>query len=691
MQVISPRRFPCARVLIALLLLLALAPVPAAAVEAGEEAARLDVRITGLSPSTLAEGRTVTLSGTITNRGDRTWTSAQAYLVAPQTPFTTRQQIRDAVEGGFSYTGERRVALDSIDDVGTLTPGRTTRFSVRVPYEVLNVNGGQGVYPVGVQILGTGEDGTRSGDAIGRATTFLPLVTGDVETPAALVVPFVMPDRRGPDGRYLDPAGLVERVGAEGQLRNLLDLTAAAPADGTTVVVDPALLVGLDDLAAGRRIPDDVTLSEEDRESAATARDDLVALARATTTWVLDYARPDVLAMSRSGRPDLQEAISRATAATLSRFGLAGRPLAWPSRSGVTEDLVAELRGRGDRPVLVNRVAVPDWEARLGSLVTRETDAGPVPLLVDAGLDAGVPGATTVTTLRQRMLSEAALGSLEREADPTSRADAVAVVDPDWDPGRPGQQGTIGPAFDADFVSARGLDSFMNAERSPYTGALPVESDAEPLSPEQVGAVSEALEQTATLAALLTDSTRVQDARSVRAAELLSIGWRKDLEGGVEAAQAFAASSAASLALITVEGPPAVTLSSSEGSFPVTITNDSDEPIRVGLRLDSSNPRLEVPDVEPLDVEAGERRTLTVAANVGTQSSSTFTAQMVTADGSEFGDPAVFNVRSSRVGAAVWVAMGVAFVVVVLALARRFVLRRGDAALVRDREETLDD
>lgn len=677
--------------LIALLLLLALAPVPAVAVEAGEEEARLDVRITGLSPSTLAEGRTVTLSGTITNRGEQTWTSAQAYLVAPQTPFTTRQQIRDAVEGGFSYTGERRIALDSIDEVGTLTPGRTSQFSVRVPYEVLNVNGGQGVYPVGVQILGTSEDGTRSGDAIGRATTFLPLVNGDVETPAALVVPFVMPDRRGVEGRYVDPANLVERVSTDGQLRNLLDLATSAPPEGTTVIVDPALLVGLDDLAAGRRLPDDVTFSEEERQAAATARDDLVALARSTTTWVLDYGRPDVLAMSRSGREGLQEAISRATATTLARFGLSGRPLAWPSRSGVSDDLVADLRGRGDRPVLVNRVAVPDWEARLGSLVTRETDAGPVPLLVDAGLDAGVPGATTVTTLRQRMLSEAALGALEREFDPTSRADAVAVVDPGWDPGSPGQQGSIQPAFDADFVTPRGLDSFMNDERSPYTGGLPVESAAEPLDPEQVEAVAEALEQTATLVSLLADSATVQDARALRAAGLLGIGWRKDREAGVEAAQAFAESTAASLALITVEGPPAVTLSSSEGSFPVTITNDSEEPIRVGLRLDSSNPRLDVPDVEPIDVSAGERRTLTVAADVGTQSSSTFTAQMVTAGGTEFGEPAVFNVRSSRVGAAMWVAMGVAFAVVVLALARRFVLRRGDAALVRDREETVDD
>ena len=45
---------------------------------------------------------------------------------------------------------------------------------------------------------------------------------------------------------------------------------------------------------------------------------------------------------------------------------------------------------------------------------------------------------------------------------------------------------------------------------------------------------------------------------------------------------------------------------------------------------------------------------------------------MVTPDGESFGDPAVFNVRSSRVGAALWVAIGVAAAFVVVALARRF-------------------
>jgi hypothetical protein len=90
-----------------------------------------------------------------------------------------------------------------------------------------------------------------------------------------------------------------------------------------------------------------------------------------------------------------------------------------------------------------------------------------------------------------------------------------------------------------------------------------------------------------------------------------------------------------------------------------------------------------VPDSDSVDIGAGERQTLTVAVDMSRQSSATLTARMVTSDGEAFGTPAVFNVRSSRVGAALWVAIGLAAAFVVVALARRF---RGHA---RPRESTM--
>lgn len=673
MRVTSPRRGLGAALLTAAAILVALVLAAPAHAATDEQEPLLDVTISGLSPEVLTDGDTVTLSGTVTNRGDEEWTSVQAYLVAPRTPFTTRQQVTAAVESGTSYTGERRIDLESIDELGTLAPGATLAFRVRVPFDVLDVTGGEGVYPVGVQILGTAEDGSRSGTAIGRATTFLPSVDADTATPTGLVVPFVMPDRRATSG-YVAPLDLVERVSEGGQLRHLVDLAESIPDNGLTVVIDPALLVALDDLANARRLPEDITLTDEQRAAAADARDDLVELGRSVTCWVLGYARPDVLAFA-DGDADgeaVAGAVDRATMAALDRFGLSGRTVTWPTAGGVTASLLAAVRGDGERPVMVQRSALPDWEPRLGSALLTDTATGPVPLLVASGLDEGLPGARTVTTVRQRLLAESALSSLERSASPTSRADAVAVIDPTWDPGPTTATAGLGAVFDPDFVRPVDLETLMTSPRTNYTGEVADLTSATPVDPAQVRSVTQALESTASLAELLVDDTRLLQSRSARAAELVSVEWRAHADQGVATARAFARSARSDLSSISVEGPPAVTLSSTEGSFPITVTNGAGDAIEVGLRLTSTNPRLSVPDVEPVTIAAGERRTLTVNVDVGEQSSSTFSVAMLSSDGSTFGDPAVFNVRSSRVGAAVWVAMGAAAVFVVLALLRRF-------------------
>ena len=168
------------------------------------------------------------------------------------------------------------------------------------------------------------------------------------------------------------------------------------------------------------------------------------------------------------------------------------------------------------------------------------------------------------------------------------------------------------------------------------------------------------------------DSSDVEAVHARDIAQVLGVRWRDLRSEGLAAARAAAARADRDLARITVEGPTAVTLSSSEGSFPITISNNTAHPVRLGVQIESSNPGLGVPDTESIDVGAGERHTLTVAIDMSRQSSATLTARMITPDGEAFGDPAVFNVRSSRVGAALWVAIGLAAAFVVVALVRRF-------------------
>lgn len=640
----------------------------------------LDVTITALSPATLTPGDPVVMTGTITNNNDFAWGNLQAYLVIPRAPFTTRAQLETAIGSNRGYTGERVVEDGTFDSVGDLAPGATVAFRVRVPWDDLLLTGAEGIYPVGVQILGTLPDGTRSTTAISRATTFAPLVEARGEPVAASIVwPFVMPQYRGVTGDLVDPDKLVQSVGPGGQLRNLLDLASTTSARSSTLLLDPALLDGLADLIANRHVSEGDQLDEREQRQVSAFLDDLRALARRGSTWVLGYGRPDELAITRraAAADELRDAVARATEDALATHSVPGRAATWLTRRGVTDEVLSAVRGDGDTPVIVASGDLPTWDRRDGSLVTYTTDRGPLPLLVTDDLDAGVPGLDSVVTLRQRILSEAALAVLQRGVDPDSRADAVAIVSPTWDPG-PGATG-LSATFDADYVEAWILDDLLTRPRSAYDGVI-APASAETLAPRALTAVADLVSAGQTLTDLTTGNDDLVAALARDAAPLLGVRWRSKPDDVVAIAGAREGEVRDELSRLTIGGPPSFTLSGTEGRFPLTISNATSHTVEVGVRIDSSNPALTIPDVDPVEIGAGERRTLTVNVDVGRQNTSTVTATLVSADGQLLGDPAVFNVRSSNVGVLIWIAMGLAGLLVVVAIVRRFVLRRGRGA-----------
>ena len=654
---------------------------PATAADADDSGLR--VTIGTLEPSVLAPGRDIAMAGTVTNDDDHPWAAVQAYLVIPASPFTTRDQIDDATGDGGAYTGVRVVETGTFDELGDIAPGQTVTFRVDVPYEQLGISGAEGVYPVGVQILATDDEGNRSQTAVARATTFLPLIESTQQAvPTSIVWPFLMPDHRAADGDYADPRSLLAAVGPGGRLRNLLDLAASTPSSGATVVLDPALLVAADDLSNDRRLPSGVELSDEQKAGAAAFLTDLLDFARSRSPWILDFDRPDVLALA--GQPDLrkslQDAIEKVTASTLATYQLSGRRVAWPTRDGVTRGLLGELRGNGDRPVIVTPRALPDWERRLGSVVRYDTPRGPVPLLVDDIDDSAIPGEQSVITLRQRLLSEATLGVLERAPDPESRADAVVLVDPQWDPGADWATADLASAFAAPFVQPTNLDSVVTSPLAKYDGTVPTTAKARPLSRTQLQAATEIIDKGRTLSSIISSSEAFDEAVTRSAAEAVAVRWRLDRPTGLAIANARVRSTGAELSKISIEAPPSVTLSSSKGGFPLTIRNDTDEEIRIGVDLDSSNPALAIPAVESVAVAAGERRTLTVQIDLGTQRATSLTAHLMTDGGENVGEATTFQVRSSSIGTVLWVAMGAAGVFVLIAFVRRFHRRRTGAS-----------
>ncbi len=653
--------------------LIVLIPSSSHAAEEDADSGGLTVTIDSLSPSQLSADATIKVSGRIENTSDEEWTNVQAYLVMARSPFTTREQVETAVKSSTTYTGDRITTIGMFDEVGDVTPGDSARYDLAVPLDEIGPTGAPGVYPVGVQLLATDAEGHRPMDSVARATTFLPWVE-DPSTPigGSLVWSFIL-DPHGADEAD-DVQTLRTDLGENGRLRRQLDLAAALPTEAQTLIIDPALLDASRQMADGDAPFDD--LNDEAREQAQSFHDDLVALARRSSVWNVDYDRPDHAALAE--RPELDAALSpqiaAATQASLDEHGVTGRSARWTMETGVTGALLERLRADGDAPIIVRASALPQWDQRDGSLVTVDAAHGPALLAVNDTLGSAEDVETTVS-LRQRVLTRAALATLSRSADPESAADAVTFVDPSWTPEPRANAGALASVLRGDdLVDGATLDRLITDGVDGYDGELPTNPVTDPLAASVLTAAADLLDAENSIAAVSTSED--EGTRSDRdLASAVSVRWRAAPERAVRSSEQRASELNDSVAGIEVLGPETVTLSSSQGSFPLTVNNPTRLPISVSILLTPGNPALSSSRLDPVDVAPGERRTVNAEIDLGRQSSTTLTAQAMAGD-RPVGSDVSFNVRSSQVGTIVWVAMGIAVAGVVFAMSRRF-RRRG--------------
>lgn len=653
--------------------------------EADDEKPQLDVSIDRLSPSHLETGDTVELSGTVTNNNKHEWGNLQAYLVIAKSPFTSRSQLRTAVRENTPYTGERIVELSAIDDVGTLKAGDTTRFKLKVPWKHLGLTGADGVYPVGVQFLGTDVDGSRPNSAIGRATTFLPKRERNTNQTInmSLLWPFLLSDHRNHDGDWHNPQGQLDQIDTGGRLSRLLQMAENTSGE-STVLLDPALLVALDDIAHRRNLPDNADIDESDAARAASFRDSIVDLARGSSLWIAGFGRPDIQAIAEHGELSgpLHSLVDSTTDAVVDRFKISGRRVTWPADGALTDSAAALVRGPGDQPLILSSRDLEGWASRVGSVVRAPTDQGPVPIVVDDGLFDQVPGGDSVVALRQWLGAQSALAVSAQAIDPDSKADVVAVVSPNWSPAGTGTSDDLRQAFALPWVNGVTLDSLLQAgSLNEVTLPDTLDSDNGPLPANLLRSVFDLAESSRQLAEL-TGTTPQRNAPSLAlrarytAVAGLSSLWRPDPKTATQVVDSAAERVRDEREKVTIEGPQSVTLSTAKGQFPLTIRNESSESITVGLRLEASNPAISPPRVKDVEIEAGKRHTYTVDLNLESQSSTSLTATLTTASGASFGSPAVFNVRSSNVGTIVWVTLAAAGAAVIVAMVRRFTHRQ---------------
>lgn len=647
---------------VALAALTAVAAVgfPAAA---AENPPVLRVAITRLSPNVLQRSGELSIGGIVRNPAKRATSNVTVYLSAPHQPLTARALVRPVLASGTTETGTRITEPTSVARLGKLRGGQSRRFSITVSTSQLGLSG-DGIYPVAVQVEAASPDGSNSRVAAGGATTLLPVRVSRTAraAPTTVLWPFLLPGGRRADGGYAGTAALATSIAPGGQMRNLLDLAMTTPRRGSDVVLDPSLLTVLDDMA---QISDKTVAA-----NARTFASDLTRLADRYSCAAVGYDRPDVLAVTASSSAkELSDIVDRATEGTLDAHDIDCQRIEWPSDHGVDRTALTVLQRQEVDAVIVSPWAVPGWQSSHGNLLERTTPDGALPLVVNDPLAAGAAGIPTPTTLRQAILSEAVLASIANGPQ-VNKTSTVVIVDPHFNPGRVRGQ-PMAAVYNSDVTEPRNFAAQVRSHRWPYVGAVPDKPGAQPISSRQVTVATDAVQAGRLIDDILLDDTdRVGHAQLI--SRLISQRWRGHRGTGVAAADHAIHELSGELAAISVEGPAALALSSEAGQFPVTVRNRTPFRVRVALGIDSSAPGVRFMAPGSVDVAGGESRTVTVKVDMGTQTATTVSVRLASATGLQFGAATVFNVRSTRVGAALWIAIGFSVALVAVALLRRF-------------------
>lgn len=638
----------------------------------------LEVTIDQVSPASLIPGEPVQVSGTVTNMDPQRWIDLQAYLVVDKVTISSPEQLDILLESpADAYSGERICCAPRTydDSITALAPGQSTDYELDVAFPRLNLDESPpGVYTVSVQVLGERVDQGRIDGYDGRARILMPYLSDAQDaTGVAVVIPLHHSLSWLPDGTIEDVDELVASVSPGGLLHNRLDLVAASVDGQATLLVDPALLDALGAVADddfGPPVPGGGGPGEDDEteaQLAAAAFLDRLELAAARTSVLVEpYGRADLTALAQHPRFRLGRTVAEVGTRALEAASVAGSPVYRPDGE---LDPAALAAVAGSRLVLVDSDQVTGWST-IDAPSARLVADGPSARVVvaDTSLRTGglAPGpADSALDLRQRLLAEAAVLSLSEGA-----AGLVFVPDDDWDPGQRPVSDELFDQLATPWVVPITLGDLPGVgPAAPVRAADSLVLQPLPLPTSVLSAAAALSRHASTLEAVAPDVALPYYQRTAVLA--LSSTLRATPEEAKQLAAENLATIDKQLDRISVEGPQAVTLSSSSGPFPITFTNRLDRPVTVGAAIYDEDDLLIVEGIEPRVIGPGSQVTVTVdvvAPDVGV---TTVYARLTTKGGRRFGEPVTFPLRSSAVGAIIWYAMGAVAIFVLLLVIRR--------------------
>ncbi|MGW3520484.1 DUF6049 family protein [Streptomyces hydrogenans] len=691
-------------------------PAPAQAAADTPVSRTVDVAIDTLTPSAPVEGDTVTVTGTLTNRGKRTITDATVNLrVGPR--MDSRSEIDQvARRKGFRSDSDPR-PLDAPEiDIANLPVGVPRDFRISVPVSELDLDDEGGVYQLGVSLSGQTSD-ARWDRVLGIERTFLPYQPEPTakRTQLTYLWPLISSAHISADtasdeqqSAVFQDDELAEELRPGGRLDEMVSLGKDLP---VTWVIDPDLLASVDAMANGYRVKDGTghaAGTEPNRKLAERWLGQLEAAVQGRKVVALPFADPDLASLAHRGKavPGSLKHLQSATALAGSTVEtiLHVQPatdFAWPVEGAVDPSIMAVATSAGARKVIARSDSIQDDDLSYTPTAARPLGGGTTAVVSDAELSTAFQGdmvrAETSTLAVQEFLAQTLAITLEQPQDRRS-----VVVAPQRQPSVSQAQAMAAAVRGLgakrwteplDLVAAAAAKPDPDATTAvPRAGQYPKKLRATELPVDAFRDMKTTGDELDDFKVILSDATRVVPPIGNAINREMSTSWRgRTTEAAIYRVDVQDVLQRLTKSVVLVDKSD-LTLSGRSATIPVTVQNRLLQDVEgLVLRLTSSNgTRLKVDGGTsaelPITVRAGHSQSVKFPASANANGQVSMTAQLYTADGTPYGTSMTFSVKVSEMTPTVMLVIAGGVLLLVLAGVRMYSQRKRLAARAAEAE-----
>jgi len=653
------------------------------------------ISIDTLAPSIPQPKDVLRISGRLLSSSLESLSGVSVQLRRAQAPTTSRTDLASALAAPLDSASPDSIVVPgtSFPLGSAIAPGSVIPFSITVPIKKLRMTE-SGAWIIGVEVVSV--DGAGATTRIGEQRTVLPFY---VTSPQALDITWLWPladwPARTANGVLLTDQTPVD-VSPDGRLDR--QLSAAERTPGVlSWVIDPALVQTVKDMSDGYQVVVNGAPTMGDRQRQAREwLQRLTKLTRKFPVYPLPYADVDASALVRGGlASDVVSAVTQGPAIMQSDIGgTLASPVDWAPYGRFDEAAADVLATSGVTAMILPADAFPTTDPASGATTTIQTPHGNLTgVLVDPRLSALTDPAQPAdpVLLRQEFLADTALIASGMSPLRRDRGLVIAPRSVTWSTDPKSVAPLIATVNTTPWLHPRSLQNLLSiptdgAQRTvaPYGSR----ARAAELPSSYVARIGRTTSQISAMAAIVDDPAELAEPYRQALLRSASATWRTQPDVGSALLAATGRGVSAQIAQIHVLSSGTVTLSGDAGRVPITIANESDHDVIVGVEL-RGNPsiRLRSTALTGIRIPAGQKASLDISAQVIGADVVPVDVQLLTPQGQDYGQAARISVTSTTYArAASWVmiaAFAAILVFVVVGVTRR-IRNAGRAAGKKD-------